>query len=87
MKAINKSLKYMQEHTTSEVADMITAYFPDTSYNDLVSILDRYTQIDSWFKTTHISEEDFEHVQEIVENAGELTKKAPYSDLITNEFE
>ena len=38
------------------------------------------------FKSQEISEEDFTHVQDIVKNAGELDKNAPYDKLIDNSF-
>lgn len=85
-KAINKALEYTHSHTAEEVAQEITDYFPDTSLNDLTEIVERYMNIDAWFETTYISEEDFIHVQEIVENAGELDKTAPYDKLIDNSF-
>lgn len=85
-KAINKALEYTHTHTPEEVATKITSYFPDTSLNDLTEIVKRYKDIDAWFKTTEISEEDFKHVQKIVKNAGELDKKAPFDKLIDNSF-
>lgn len=42
--------------------------------------------IDSWFTTTYIEEEDFNHIQEIMENSGELTTKAPYDELVETKF-
>ena len=85
-KAINKSLEYTHTHTAEEVAQHITDYFPDTSLNDLTKIVQRYMDIDAWFKTTKISEEEFTNVQNIVKNAGELDKTAPYNKLIDNSF-
>lgn len=85
-KAINKALEYTHTHSAKEVAEKITDYFPDTSLNDLTEIVERYMDIDAWFKTTEISEQDFTHVQEIVKNAGELDKTAPYDKLIDNSF-
>jgi len=85
-KAINKALEYTHTHTAEEVAENITSYFPDTSLNDLTEIVKRYMNIDAWFETTEISEEDFNHVQDIVKNAGELDKEAPYDKLIDNSF-
>lgn len=85
-KAINKSLEYTYSHTPEEIAEKITSYFPDTSLNDLTEIVKRYMDIDAWFETTKISKEDFNHVQDIVKNAGELDKKAPYDKLVDNSF-
>ena len=85
-KAINKGLEYVHSHTAEEIAQVITDYFPDVSKNDLTKIVDRYMKIDSWFDNTYIEEKDFDHIQEIIENAGELSKKAPYNKLVDNKY-
>lgn len=85
-RAINKSLEYMHTHEAKEIAEYITSYFPDTSLNDLEKIVQRYMNIDAWFETTYITKEDFEHVQEIIKNAGELDKNAPYDKLVNNDY-
>lgn len=85
-KAIQKGLDYVHNHSDEEVAKAITSYFPDTSMNDLIKIVKRYRENDSWFQTTEIAEQDYKHIEEIVESAGELSKKAPYDKLVTTEF-
>jgi len=85
-KAIQKGLDYVFTHTDKEIADVITSYFPDTSKNDLVKIVKRYRDNDSWYKTTYITENDFNHIQEIMKSAGELDTFAPYTDLVTNKY-
>ena len=42
--------------------------------------------IDAWFDTTNIKEEDFNHIQEIMESAKELDKKAPFDKLVDNSY-
>ncbi len=84
--AIQKGLDYVHEHTDEEVASVILSYFPDTSLNDLAKIVKRYRDNDSWFKTTFISEDDFNHIQDIMKSAGELEEFAPYKDLVDNSF-
>jgi len=85
-KAIQKGLDYVFSHSDSEVADVIADYFPDTSKKDLVNIVKNYRDSDSWFTTTYIEEKDFEHIQEIMKNAGHLSEKAPYDKLVDNTF-
>lgn len=85
-RAIQKGLDYVHSHSKEEIATAIQDYFPDTSYNDLVEIVGRYMNNDSWFTTTKITEEDFNHIQEIVISAGELEKKLPYKDLVDTSF-
>ena len=85
-KAIQKGLDYVHNRTSEEIAKNIKDYFPDTSDEDLITIVQRYKDIDSWYDTTYISEDDFNHIQEIVKNAGQLDENAPYSELVDNEY-
>lgn len=85
-KAIDKALVYVKEHKSEEIADNIIRYFPDTSKNDLIKIVDRYKGIDAWFDSTFIQEQDFNHIQEIMENAGKLETRAPYEKLVETSF-
>lgn len=85
-KAIQKGLDFVHTHSSEEVAEVIEDYFPDTDMDDLVSIVQRYKDIDSWYDTTYISEADFDHIQEIVDNAGQLEAKAPYNKLVDNTY-
>ena len=69
--------------TDSEVvAKDIYEFFPELSLNDLTAIIERYKTSDAWADSTEITEEDFDHLQEIMESAGELDKRAPYDKLI-----
>lgn len=84
--AIQKGIDFVLENNSEDIADIIIDYFPDTSLSDLVSIIDRYKEADSWFDTTYITEEDFNLVQDIMINSGELEEYVDYSKLVTTEF-
>ena len=85
-KAIQKGLDYVHSHDSKDIAEVILDYFPDISKNDLKTIIDRYKNIDSWFTTTYITEENFNHIQEIAESAGQLDKRAPFDKLVNNSY-
>ena len=85
-KAIQKGLDYVHNHTDSEIAKIILDYFPNTSLNDLEEIIKRYRNIDSWFKTTYIKEENFNHIQTIIKEAGELDREVPFDKLVDNTY-
>lgn len=85
-RAIQKGIDYVKNTNSEEIAKTILNYFPDVSLQDLTTIVERYKSIDSWYDNVLITEESFNHVQEIVEAAGELTKKAPYKELVNTEF-
>ena len=85
-KAIQKGLDYVHNNSSEDIAKNLLDYFPDISLNDLTKIVERYQQNDSWFTTTYINEKDFNHIQEIMEAAGELTKRVPFDKLVDNSF-
>ena len=81
-KAVQKGLDYVHNNDAKNIAEVIIDYFPDTSLSDLETIISRYKSIDSWFETTYINEEDFNHVQDIMESANQLDQRAPFDKLI-----
>lgn len=85
-KAIDKGLLFIRDNSYEEIAKTIIDYFPDTSMTDLIKIVKRYKDNDSWYKTTYIAEEDFDHIQTIMNSAGELDKKAPYDKLVDTTY-
>ena len=81
-KAIQKGIDFVHNSSDEEVAEAIVDQFPDTSIDDLTKIVERYRSIDAWSKTTEFSEEEFDHLQDIMINAKELDSKVPFSDLM-----
>lgn len=81
-KAIQKGLNYVNNNTSSNIAKTIMNQFPDTSYNDIKNAIESYKQNNTWPKTTTFTEKSFNHLQDIVIEAGFLDKKVSYKDLI-----
>lgn len=48
----------------------------------MITVIDRYKKADTWPKTTEFTEESFNHLQDIMENANQLDKRVNYKDLI-----
>lgn len=84
--AIYKGQKWVKEHTSEEIANEIIDYFPDTDMDLLVTVLNRYRDIDVWNDTPYLSEDGFNLLQTIIEEAGELKQRAPYSEVVNNDF-
>ena len=85
-KAVNRGLIYVYEHDTDEVAKIMLDYFPDTSLADMKMIVDRYKNGEAWKKNITINEEEWKHIQEIIDSAGELDKYVPYDKLIYTKY-
>lgn len=80
-RAVQKGLDYVHSHSDEEIAKTILSLFPDTSLNDLTEVVGRYREINAWPTTTSFTEESFNHLQDIMIDAGELEEKVPYSEL------
>lgn len=85
-KAINKALEYVQKEDAETIANHIIDYFPDTALNDLITIVEEYKEGDAWKSNITINEEEWNHIQDIIIEAGELNAYAPYNDLIYSKY-
>lgn len=85
-KAVDKGLKYVYSHDSKEIAKIMLDYFPDTTLDDMIKIVDRYKLGEAWKKEIIINESEWKHIQEIIEAAGELDKYVPYEKLIYSKY-
>lgn len=84
-KAIDKGLKFTRENDAKTIANSIIEFFPDTSLDNLTTMVDRYKENDAWRETIVINEEEWKHIQDIMIASGELKEYAPYDKLIYDE--
>jgi len=85
-RSIQKGLDYVNSHSSEEIAKIIQPQFAETDYETLVTIIERYRTQDTW-KTDCIFEEDsFELLQDILDEAGQLSQRADYGTLVNTEF-
>lgn len=85
-KAVNKGLEYVNSHSAKEIAEIVVKYFPDTSLSDMETIINRYKTGEAWKKNITITEEEWNHIQEIIEASGELQNKVNYNVLIYDKY-
>lgn len=81
-KAIQRGLDFVNSNSSDKIAKVIMSQFPDTSYNDIQNAIDSYKQNNTWPQDTTFTEKSFNHLQDIVIEAGFLDKKVSYKDLI-----
>lgn len=85
-KSIQMGLDYVHTHTAEEVAEVIAPYFADNTLNEITEVAKRYMDNDSWYQTTYITKEGFEHIKEIIDFNGLLTKDTPYDKIVDNTY-
>ena len=84
--AIYEGQKWVKEHTSKEIAEVIESFFPDTDIDTLSNAIQSYKDIDAWNDTPVLKEESFERLQEVMTSAGELEQKAPYDKIVNNKY-
>ena len=84
VKALKKAYEYMATHTEYEVAVAIVKQFPSTSITSIETSIKSYKKIDAWKTDLIATESSFNNLQNIMENAGELTTRVPYSKIVDN---
>lgn len=85
-RALQKGLDYVNSHTPAEIAEVILPQFEGYTVEQLTVIVERYQVQDTWKENLVFEKEGFELLQDILDEAGELTKRAPYEDLVTTEY-
>ena len=84
--AIYKGQQWANEHTALEIAEKIVNFFPDTEVADLETAIQSYKDINAWSTNPILTEESFNRLQDVMEEAGELAKRADYSAVINNKY-
>ena len=84
--AVAKGLSWVKEHTAAQIAEVIQPAFPDTDLKTLETVVQNYKNIDAWRETPDMKEETFQKLQTVMQEAGELEKAAPFSELVNNSF-
>lgn len=84
--ALQKGMDFVQTHTPEEIAKVIAPQFKETDLATITTIVKRYHEQDTWKKDLIFEKESFELLQDILDAAGELEKRASYNDLVNTEF-
>ena len=84
--ALQKGMDYVQSHTPEKIAEVIEPQFPETDLDTITAIVKRYYDQDTWKENLVFGQDGFELLQDILEDAGELKERTPYTELVNTEF-
>lgn len=84
--AIYKALVYVNTNDALTIAKSIQKSFTSSDLEELTTVISRYKSIEAWPTDLKLTKDSFDKLQEIVELAGELTKRAPYDKLVTTKY-
>ena len=84
--AICEGEKWVKNHTSEEIANVIMNFFPGTEKDLIKTAVQSYKDIDAWNETPVLKQESFNRLQEVMTMAGELQNKAPYEKIVNNTY-
>lgn len=85
-RAIYRGQQWVDTHSPEEIAKAVKPSFPDESEEILASAIRNYKGQNSWKKNPLLLEKDFYLLQQIIKDAGELNKIAPYDKVVSTQF-
>ena len=84
--ALQKGMDYVNSHTPEEIAQVIAPQFEETDIETITTIVARYHEQNTWKTDLIFQEESFTLLQDILDEAGELTQRAPYDKLVDTSY-
>ncbi|MDU7029356.1 ABC transporter substrate-binding protein [Robinsoniella peoriensis] len=84
--ALQKGMDYVNCHTPEEIAKIIEPQFKETDLATITTIVKRYHEQETWKDNMVFEENSFNLLQDILDNAGELSQRAPYDKLVNTSF-
>ncbi len=86
VKALQRGMDYVNSHTAKEIAEKIQPQFKETELDTITAIVSRYHEQNTWKENLIFEEASYTLLLDILESAGELEKRPPYSDLVDNTY-
>lgn len=85
-RAIHKAQDFVYEKSAEEVAEAIAPFFEDTDLELIATVVERYRSQESYAKDPILDEEEWNNLQDIMDEAGELPKRMDYDELVNTSF-
>ncbi|WP_226670257.1 ABC transporter substrate-binding protein [Metabacillus litoralis] len=84
--AIYKAQQWVEEKDISEIAKSISPQFEDTDIELIETVVERYKEQGSFATDPILDEEEWNNLQNIMDEAGELPKRIDYNTLVNTTF-
>ncbi len=81
-KAIYKAQTWVEENSAEEIAKVIQPYFEDTELDIIETVVDRYKSQGSFATDPILDEEEWNNLQNIMDESGELPERVDYETLV-----
>lgn len=86
LRAVTRAYNYLISATDQEIIDALKPSFSTTTDEIIVSAVRNYIDFDMWKSTPVMNKADFERLQDVMQNAGELQKRINFEDVVNNTY-
>ncbi len=86
LRAVWKGTQYALTHSAEDCARLVARYFEGTSLDLLISAVSNYQKFDVWTTSPVTDKVAFERIQDIMQNAGELSTRVDYDAIVDNTY-
>ena len=86
LRAVYKAQQWMADASDADIAEAMQPYFPDSSLDSLEIVAQSYRETDSWKRDPVMQEADYERLLDVIDGAGQLTARPPFTALVDNAF-
>jgi NitT/TauT family transport system substrate-binding protein len=84
-RAIYKAQQWVESHSAKETAEAIAPYFKDTDLSLIETVVERYKSQGSYATNPILDKEEWNNLQTIMDEAGELPKEVSHKTLVNTE--
>ena len=84
LRAVWRGTEYALTHSAEDCANLVAKYFDGTTMDLLISAIKNYQDFDVWMTTPVTDKNAFNRMQDIMENAGELSQRVSYDNIVDN---
>lgn len=85
-RAIYKAQQWVASHSAAEIAKVIQPYFKDTDIQIIEKVVDRYKSQGTYATNPVLDKEEWNNLQNIMDEAGELPKRIDHETLVDHSF-
>lgn len=84
LRAVWKGTNYAMTHSAEDCAKLVQKYFDGTTLDLITAAISNYQKYDTWMTTPVTNKDAFNRMQDIMENAGELSSRVDYDTIVDN---
>ncbi|MEK3887671.1 ABC transporter substrate-binding protein [Bacillus sp. FSL K6-3431] len=86
VRALYKAQQWVEENSAKDIAKLVQPYFEDSDVETLTVVVDRYKSQGSFAKDMKLTEDGWNNLQTIMDEAGELPVNVDYEKLVNTKI-